>query len=145
MAESGHIQSNKKDVDFNIFVVMCVIISWVLILLNRAEFSSVSEVLGTNHHRGGQAVLDNFGVMMADSDPEALEILHKRGIDLILLCPQKVKPVIAERSKVTSIFFQRLCDDQVPSWLNKIQLPHELSEKFLLFETNFKSLEDQNN
>ena len=32
MAELNYIQSSKKDVDFNIFVVLCVILSWVLIL-----------------------------------------------------------------------------------------------------------------
>ena len=108
-------------------------------MLYRTEF----EVIGANFHGGGQAIFDNYSTMVADTDQKAFEILHERGIDLVLLCPKRAEPIIGERTEISSTFAERLCKGQVPFWLHKVQLPDDLSRHFLLFETNFNDLEHQ--
>jgi hypothetical protein len=73
--------------------------------------------------------------MTADTDEKALEIIKKRGIDLILLCPKSRESIFYSKPEQTSTFYKRLCDNMIPSWLRKVELPSDLSSSFLLFET----------
>ena len=91
------------------------------------------EVVGTAN-RYGPGILDTYDAMTADTDEKALRILQKRKIDLILLCPQSTEATFYSKPSQASTFYQRLRQDTLPPWLNKVQLPDELSPSFLLFE-----------
>jgi hypothetical protein len=98
------------------------------------------EVLGTPHasgtpSRNGQGILDTYDIMTADTDEQALEIIKKRGIDLILLCPKPTESAFYSKPGHESTFYKRLCEGVIPDWLRKVKLPSDLSSSFLLFET----------
>lgn len=101
------------------------------------------EVMATPHatgtpSRNGQGILDTYDIMTAGTDQEALELIHKRGIDLIVLRPKSGEPEFYSRPDKASTFYQRLCEDKTPDWLHKVELPSNLSESFLLFEVTGK-------
>ena len=73
--------------------------------------------------------------MTADTDEKALELIQRRKIDLILLCPKSSESIVYSKPEQTSTFYQRLCEDMIPNWLRKVELPSDLSSSFLLFET----------
>jgi len=93
------------------------------------------EVIGTPYHRNGPGILDTYDIMTADTDEKALEIIRKRGIDVILLCPKSSESSVYSKSEQTSTFYRRLNEDTIPNWLRKVELPSDLSSSFLLFET----------
>jgi hypothetical protein len=97
------------------------------------------EVIGTPTatgapYRSGRGILDTFDIMMAETDEDALQIIHKRQIRLILICPEYAESRLYSRQDQTSSFYQRLLEDVTPSWLRKIELPANLSSTFKLFE-----------
>jgi hypothetical protein len=93
------------------------------------------EVIGTPYHRNAHGILDTYDIMTADTDKEALEIVQKRGIDLILLCPKSTESTFYSKPGQKSTFCRRLRERKIPDWLRKVELPPDLSSSFLLFET----------
>jgi hypothetical protein len=93
------------------------------------------EVIATGYHRNGPGILDTYDIMTADTDAEALKLIQKRGIDLILLCPKSTESVFYSKPGHESTFYKRLLDDTIPNWLRKVELPSDLSSSFMLFET----------
>lgn len=117
-----------------------------LLILTHVDFGAEilyrteHKVLGTPHatgtpHRNGQGILDTYDIMTADTDEKALELIQKRKIDLILLCPKSTESVFYSKPGRESTFYQRLCEDMIPNWLRKVELPSDLSSSFILFET----------
>ena len=93
------------------------------------------EVIGIPYHRNGPGILDTYDIMTADTDEKALEIIQKRGIDLILLRPKSTESIFYSKPELASTFYQRLRDNIIPNWLREVELPSDLSSSFLLFET----------
>jgi hypothetical protein len=93
------------------------------------------EVIGTPYHRNSPGILDTYDIMTADTDEKALEIIKKRGIDLILLCPKSTESAFYSKPGHESTFYKRLREGVSPNWLRKVELPSDLSSSFLLFET----------
>ena len=94
------------------------------------------EVISTPYHtRNGHGILDTYDIMTADTDEEAFEIIQKRDIDRILLCPKSTETVVYSKPGHESTFYQRLREDTIPNWLRKVELPSDLSSSFILFET----------
>jgi hypothetical protein len=93
------------------------------------------EVIGTPYHRNSPGIVDTYEIMTAGTDQEALRLIRKRGIDLLLLCPKSRESVFYSKPEQASTFYQRLLDNTVPGWLRKVELPSDLSSSFLLFET----------
>jgi hypothetical protein len=91
------------------------------------------EVIGTVN-RYGPGILDTYDIMTADADEKALELMQKRQIDIIILCSTSRESVFYSKPEQTSTFYQRLRQNMVPHWLRKVELPHDLSSLFLLFE-----------
>jgi hypothetical protein len=85
----------------------------------------------------GQGILDTYDVMTAQTDDHAFKILRSRQIEMILLCPKSPESAMYSKPSQTSTFYRRLCEGQVPLWLNKVELPENLNEDFLIFETIF--------
>jgi len=97
------------------------------------------EVIGTptatgTSHRNGQGILDTFDIMMAETDEKALQLVQKRGIDLILICPEYSESKLYSSPENITNFYQRLVQNITPLWLHKVELPSDLSSSFMLFE-----------
>ncbi|MHC4791050.1 MAG: hypothetical protein ACYS8Y_06390 [Planctomycetota bacterium] len=91
------------------------------------------EVIGTVN-RYGPGILDTYDIMTADTDEKALELMQKRQIGIIIICPTSRESVFYSKPEQTSTFYQRLRQNMVPHWLRKVELPRDLSSLFLLFE-----------
>jgi hypothetical protein len=92
------------------------------------------EVIGTPYQRNQLGILDTYDIMTAEADQDALELIRKRGIDMIVLRPGSGEPQFYSKPEQASTFYQRLCKDTIPDWLHKVELPSDLSASFLLFE-----------
>jgi len=93
------------------------------------------EVIGTPYHRNSSGILDTIEIMTADTDKTAYDVIQKRGIDLILLCPKSTDKAFFSKPEQTSAFYQKLLGGKVPNWLRKVELPSDLTSSFLLFRT----------
>lgn len=94
------------------------------------------EVIATPYHtRNGLGILDTYNIMTADTDEQALEIIRKRSIDMILLCPESSELAVYSKPGHESTFYKRLLAGSIPDWLRKVELPSDLSSSFILFET----------
>ncbi|MHC4962213.1 MAG: hypothetical protein ACYTGA_08840, partial [Planctomycetota bacterium] len=85
----------------------------------------------------GQGILDTYDVMTAQTDDHAFKILRSRQIEMILLCPKSAESAMYSKPSQTSTLYRRLIKGQVPEWLKRVELSENLSEDFLLFDTNF--------
>ena len=92
------------------------------------------EVLGSNYHRNGPGIMDSYTIMMAQTDGQALELIRQRRLDIILISPDSIEDIFHPESSEMSTFYQRLCEGQIPSWLQKVDLPKNLSGDFLIFK-----------
>ena len=92
------------------------------------------EVIATPYHRNGRGIMDTYDIMTADTDEKALELMQKRQIDVILLCPTSSESAFYSKPEQISTFYQRLSQNMIPHWLRKVELPRDLSSLFLLFE-----------
>ncbi|MFC1793237.1 hypothetical protein ACFL3Q_06580 [Planctomycetota bacterium] len=112
-----------------------------LLILTHVDFGAEilyrteHKVLSTTHHRSGQEIWDTYEIMTADTNEKALELIQRRKIDLILLCPKSTESIFYSKPEKTYTFYQRLLDDKIPNWSRKVELPSDLSSSFLLFET----------
>jgi len=117
-----------------------------LLILTHVDFGAEilyrteHKVLSTPHatgtpSRNGQGIWDTYEIMTADTDAEALELIQKRKIDLILLCPKSTESAFYSKPEHEATFYKRLLDDTIPNWLRKVELSSNLSSSFLLFET----------
>jgi hypothetical protein len=94
------------------------------------------EVIATPYHtRNGLGILDTYNIMTANTDEQALEIIRKRSIDMILLCPESSEFAVYSKPGHESTFYKRLLAGSIPDWLRKVELPSDLSSSFILFET----------
>jgi len=92
-------------------------------------------VVATPYHRNASGIIDAYRVFSHSSEKEIKTILQTRKIDLLLICPASA--IEADYYKDPGggeTLYQHLLDDPVPPWLQEIQLPHQLSETFKLFE-----------
>ena len=108
-----------------------------IILVNQAfvkMYLADHEVIGTPYHRNSSGILDTYNIMTADTDEVALNLVRKRAIDLIMLCPFSYESVFYSRPEQKSTFYQRITDGRIPDWLKKVELPSDLSPSFTLFE-----------
>jgi hypothetical protein len=91
------------------------------------------EVVATPYHRNAPGILDTCSVFMAPTDDEALQILRRRRVDLILLSPALPESRQYLGTAEAPTFYRRLRDGRLPPWCRKVDLPAGLSS-FLLFE-----------
>ena len=98
-------------------------------LLYRTRHS----VLSIPSHRPHAGYTDSYNIMAALEDEQALRIIRKRQISLLLICPEGHEARIYDREDKKEIFHQRLARGDTPSWLTEITLPPGLAETFKLY------------
>jgi hypothetical protein len=72
--------------------------------------------------------------MTAQRDAEALVILRKRGIDVIVIYPKSCQAEVYGGAEDVVTFYERLVNGQLPAWLEPVPLPEELAERFVFFK-----------
>jgi hypothetical protein len=73
------------------------------------------------YHRNVQAILDVMRAFRGD-EANAKEIVDRRGIDYVLLCPDMSESTIY-RADAPEGWYVRLMNGQVPDWLEPVALP----------------------
>ena len=91
-------------------------------------------VLGTPYHRNREGIIDGHTVLASKNDETIKEIVERRKIDLLLICPhsQEEHAYFVKEGEAGSLY-QRLEEQHIPSWLYRLPLPEPLSENFALF------------
>lgn len=92
------------------------------------------EVIATPYIRNTSGIRDSYRIMTAVDDSEAHCLIQKRGINLILLCPESSETSFYGNSTPGTTFYQRLIQGKLPNWLRPVSLPPNLSLSFQLFE-----------
>ncbi len=60
--------------------------------------------------------------------------MRRRGINLILLCPNSANDAYFLADKGQRVLYRRLLTGNMPAWLRKKGLPSGLGDAFRLFE-----------
>ena len=100
-------------------------------LLYRTSY----QVIGTPMHRNREGLRDMLAIMKAEDPATAATIIHRRNINLILLCKysKEESSVYGDSlSKVT--FYKTLLKGDLPEWIGEVKLPEDLKKSFKLFE-----------
>ncbi|MDB5597860.1 MAG: hypothetical protein JWM36_4821, partial [Hyphomicrobiales bacterium] len=84
---------------------------------------------GAPYHRGGAALVDTRAVLAAAGDSEALAILARRSVRLLLLC--RGSPQLGGKLPTRS-FRERLLAGERPEGWSEVPVPSEVSANFLL-------------
>ena len=93
------------------------------------------EVIATPSHRNEQGVLDTYTILTSARDEDAHQLIQKRKIDLILLCPEaNEEAFFLPSAKQETTFYRKLCEGRIPAWVRPVPLPLGLSKSFKLFE-----------
>ena len=102
-------------------------------LASEILYRTPHEVIGTCYQRNASGILDTYAIMRAPSFADALTLLRRRNVDLILLPrPERLGPPVASPPSAT--FQQRLPQGDVPDWCTPVELPEPLPRFYSLFE-----------
>jgi hypothetical protein len=91
-------------------------------------------VVSTIHHRNAAGVLDGARILGGEDEAESLSLLRRRGIDLILLCPNSGNDGYFLAKKGKRVLYRRLQAGDMPAWVRETALPKDLENAFRLFE-----------
>lgn len=84
-------------------------------------------------HRYHSGFTDSYNIMSAPDDDQALQIIRKRNIDLILVCPGGHEDHFYASKAGDEIFHQRISAGNAPEWLAEVTLPPDIAESFRLY------------
>lgn len=93
-------------------------------------------VVATSFHRNFQAVWDVRQVLRGSDEAASRQVVERRGVDLVLLCPQSRGPYfrIDGPDGGPRSLYDRLVSGDVPAWLREVPLDEPGTDGFLLFE-----------
>ena len=93
------------------------------------------QVIGTPMHRNREGLRDMLAIMRAEDPATAASIIHRRNIDLILLCiHSKEESTVYGSSLAQVTFYESLLKGDLPEWVGEVKLPEDLKKSFKLFE-----------
>ncbi len=90
-------------------------------------------VVGTLHHGAQRGVLDAIAILRAEDGRKAREMLARRRVDLILLCPGYGGNLHEAPGDGEGLFYRRLLAGGLPQWVRELELPAELGGGYRLF------------
>ncbi len=102
-------------------------------LASEILYRTPHEVIGTCYQRNAGGLLDTYAIMNAPSFAEALTLLRRRNIDLILI-PRPEKAAAPVAAPASPPFRQRLLEGDIPDWCTPVHLPEPLARFYALFE-----------
>jgi hypothetical protein len=81
------------------------------------------QVLAAPYHRNTEGLRDIRRLLYSD-EKSALEVVRRRGVDLILVC-ESAPRVIPEAAAGSTLFYDRLLSGQTPDWLAPVPFDGE--------------------
>lgn len=101
-------------------------------ILYRTDF----QVIATPYHRNDQGILFNYQVMSSPDDDQAYQMIKERGVDLIVLCPDSAEKTSYGKKTPGTTFYSRILKGNLPVWLQPVELPPDLQDKFKVFKVS---------
>jgi hypothetical protein len=99
-------------------------------LMYRTPHSAVT----SPYQFSAQGLKDGHAVFSARDDATALEVIRRRRVELLLLCPVGPERVVHGIRDGDGSLYDRLLHGEVPAWLRPVALPEELAAAFRLYE-----------
>ncbi len=93
-------------------------------------------VIATPYHRNAAGIWDSYRMLTTDAET-ARGLMQSRNVDLVLLCPRSPEEIFFVSEQQADPLYGRLVANDVPSWLEPLELPAGLAENFRLFGTKF--------
>jgi hypothetical protein len=93
------------------------------------------QVVASPYHRNWPGIGDAHAIMTAADEGSALDLVRRREITWILLCPGPAERFLYRTGEKRPSFYDRLAAGQPPPWLQAVALPDELAG-FRLFRVN---------
>jgi hypothetical protein len=90
-------------------------------------------VVGSAYHRNVAGTRDTYALMEAVDDQAALDAVRRRGINLFLLCSKVADSSFRIQVDGRPTLYHRLLDDRPPPWLEPVDLPGDLGDRFKLY------------
>ena len=98
-------------------------------------YRTSNRVIGSPMHRNREGLRDMLAIMRAGDSDIAASLIHRRNIDLILICLHSKEESTVYRSSVGKvIFYESLLKGKLPEWVKEVVLPKDLNKAFKLFE-----------
>ncbi len=97
-------------------------------------YETKHNVVATPYHRNSAGVLYWYDVMTIEDDTAAYDLIRKRNINMILICPRGSENTMLAAVKEKNNFYNRLKAGYYPEWLQPISLPENIKETFYLYE-----------
>jgi len=91
------------------------------------------EVVATPYHRNAAGILDTYDFFAAVDPEAARQIVQRRGIEWVLLCPRGSESLLYRRAGAVTLL-DRLRRDEAPAWLRPVALPGALGREYRLYE-----------
>jgi len=92
-------------------------------------------IIAGPYHRNGAGIYDSHE-MLATTDPrESQALMTERGVDLVLLCPQRGERAFFSNPNGKASLYYRLKDGETFDWLRPQDLPANLTKQFRLYRT----------
>jgi hypothetical protein len=85
------------------------------------------------YHRNAHGLLDAHTVFTAAVDSAALEVIRRRRVDLLLLCPVGPERLVHGVEDGDGSLYDRLLRGELPPWLRRVTLSDSLSASFRLY------------
>ena len=92
------------------------------------------KVVSTLHHRNAAGILDGVRILGGHDDGVVLGLVRRRGIDLVLLCPESDNDSYFLKGTDDRALYRRLENGDPSSWLREVALSTSLAQRFRLFE-----------
>ena len=89
--------------------------------------------VGMAYHRSEKALRDTLEAFAAKDDAVVREILTRRNIELVAICPGVATEGLSPESRASGGFYDRLRTGSPPTWVRAIEMPSEAGS-FRLFE-----------
>ncbi|HJN91487.1 MAG TPA: hypothetical protein QGF05_02020 [Dehalococcoidia bacterium] len=94
-------------------------------------------VIAGPYHRNDRGILDVYDALRATDDAVALDVIARRGVDVIFLCPSQQEVAALDADDAPASLYSRLRQGEVPRWLTPIETDD--TDRFLFF-----AVRDQN-
>lgn len=92
-------------------------------------------VIATPYHRNTTGILYSYEVMGTPNLDTVHKMLAERNVNLIVLCPQSSESGMFRSQTDEGItFYGRLLAGDIPVWLDKVELPEDLEQDYLIFK-----------
>lgn len=102
-------------------------------------YKTQHEVIGTTSHRNVSGILDTYYVMNATKEKDAHTIIHRRGIQVLLIGKPEYGLLdyfiddSSNRKKSGEIFHHQLWEGKIPTWMQSYPVPKSFEGKIKIF------------